>query len=147
MGLILMRIQALRLFPPIATNSREASRETVLPHGGGPDGKSPVLIPAGTPVRWSLYSLQRSKEAFGPDAEEFRPSRWESLRVGWDYIPFHGGPRVCLGQQFSISQMSYLLYKFFKTFREIEAREEGEPLMRPSITSSFANGCLVAVRK
>jgi len=98
------------------------------------------------PVRWSLYSLHRNKDVYGQDAEEFRPERWEDLRVGWDYIPFHGGPRICLGQQFALSQMSYLLYKFFRVFESIEAREEGPPLLRASITFSFAHGCLVAVK-
>jgi cytochrome P450 len=138
--------KALRLFPPVATNSREAARETVLPHGGGPDGSKPILVPAGTPVRWSLTSLHRNKDVYGPDAEEFRPERWEDLRTGWDYIPFHGGPRICLGQQFALSQMAYLLYKFFSAIPEIEAREEGGPLMRASITFSFANGCLIAAK-
>jgi len=74
--------EALRLFPPVSTNSRAASRETVLPRGGGPDGSMPVLVPKDTPVRWSLYSLHRQKDVFGEDADAFRPERWEDLRVG-----------------------------------------------------------------
>jgi len=139
--------EALRLFPPIATNSRTSNKETVLPHGGGADGSQPVLVPAGTSVRWSLYSLHRNKDVYGPDAEEFRPERFDELRLGWDYIPFHGGPRICIGQQFALTQVAYLLYKFFSVFSDIEAREEDGPFMKPSITFSFAHGCLVAVRK
>ncbi|KAK0656480.1 cytochrome P450 [Cercophora newfieldiana] len=138
--------ESLWLFPPIPLNSREAGKETVLPHGGGPDGKSPALVPKGTPVRWSLYSLHRNKEVHGPDADEFRPDRWESLRLGWDYIPFHGGPQICLGQQFSLSQMAYLLYMFFKTFRGIEAHEEGEMLLHYQTASPWKEAIIESNR-
>ncbi|KAK0628175.1 cytochrome P450 [Bombardia bombarda] len=138
--------EGLRLFPPVSSNSRAANKETILPRGGGPDGKQPILVPKGTPIRWSLISMQRRKDIFGPDAEEFRPERWdEGLRVGWEYIPFHGGPRICIGQQFALTQMLYTLYKFFSTFKSIEAREHGPFLTRSSLTSSFANGCMVSV--
>ena len=71
----------LRLFPPVATNARSASQDTVLPRGGGPDGQSPLFVPKGTDCRWNSYSLHRRKDIYGDDAEEFRPERWETLRV------------------------------------------------------------------
>lgn len=76
-NLIFLAIPALRLATPIAANSRTAARETILPRGGGPDGKQPILVPKGMPVRWSSYSMHRSKEVYGQDADEFRPERWE----------------------------------------------------------------------
>ncbi|KAK4452911.1 cytochrome P450 [Podospora aff. communis PSN243] len=137
--------ESLRLFPPIAINARAANKETVLPRGGGPDGTQPVLLPKGTPIRWSVWSLHRNKEVYGTDADEFRPDRWETLRVGWDYIPFSGGPRICIGQQFALSQMALILYRFFREFPMIEAREEGGPFMKAAVTFSFLNGCLVGI--
>lgn len=77
---------AMRLFPPISTNSRTSNKETLLPVGGGPDGRKPLLVAKGTSLRWSSYSLHRRKDIYGADADEFRPERWESnLRVG--YVP------------------------------------------------------------
>lgn len=73
----------LRLYPPVPTNMRMAVKDTVLPKGGGPDGQSPLFVPKGTGVRWSLHSLQRRKDLFGEDAVEFRPERWENLRTTW----------------------------------------------------------------
>jgi cytochrome P450 len=72
---------ALRLFSPVATNSRTSNKETILPRGGGKDGSKPILVPKGMSVRWSSHVLQRSKDVFGPDADEFRPERWDTLRV------------------------------------------------------------------
>lgn len=66
--------------------------DTVLPVGGGPDGKCPIFVPAGTLVGYQVYVLQRRKDIFGEDADEFRPERWETLRPGyvhstmWRYI-------------------------------------------------------------
>ena len=64
--------------------------DTVLPRGGGPDGKSPILVPKKTNVLWSAYTMQRSKEFYGEDADDFKPERWETLRPGWEYLPFNG---------------------------------------------------------
>lgn len=64
-------------------SAKVAVRDTVLPHGGGPDGNAPVFVPKGRKVLYSFYALQRNKETYGEDADEFRPERWENLRVTW----------------------------------------------------------------
>ena len=92
-------LAALRLYPVVPTNTRMAVVDTVLPVGGGPDGKSPLFVPAGKNVAWSLYTMHRRKDIYGEDADEFKPERWETLRVGWEYLPFNGGPRICIGRE------------------------------------------------
>ncbi len=89
---------ALRLNPVVPGNSRAAVADTFLPLGGGPDGKSPLFIPKNTTVGYSLYTMHRRKDFYGEDADEFKPERWEKLRPGWEYLPFNGGPRICLGR-------------------------------------------------
>ena len=49
--------------------------------------------------------MQRREDLYGPDALEFRPERWDDPqldKIGWGYLPFNGGPRVCLGSKFAI---------------------------------------------
>lgn len=60
-----------------------------MPRGGGPDGQSPVFVHKDQPVNYHIFALHRLKETFGPDAEEFKPDRWNNpdLRPGWGYIP------------------------------------------------------------
>ena len=49
--------------------------------------------------------MQRRKDIYGLDADEFRPERWEddalvsNKALKWAYLPFNGGPRVCLGSE------------------------------------------------
>lgn len=90
--------EALRLWPVVPNNTRVAVRDTVLPLGGGPDEKSPLFVPKGTPVSYSVWTMHRRKDFFGEDADEFQPERWEKLRTGWEYLPFNGGPRICIGK-------------------------------------------------
>lgn len=86
-------------------NIRIARRTTCLPKGGGPDGESPVLISKGVGVAFSAYHMHRSKEIYGADADEFRPERWEGpelKNIGFAFMPFHGGPRLCLGSKIPV---------------------------------------------
>lgn len=94
--------ESLRLYPPVPVNSRVAICDTVLPRGGGLEGKSPLFIPKGTPVVYNVFGLHRKQEVYGVDAEEFNPSRWESLRLSWEFLPFNGGPRICIGREYII---------------------------------------------
>ena len=102
----------LRLYPSVPLNSRSALKTTVLPVGGGPDGKSPILVKKGEAVGYSPYVMHRLKALYGSDAEVFRPERWDPnednevnlKNIGWGYLPFNGGPRICLGRKSASSQ-------------------------------------------
>ncbi len=53
--------ESLRLFPPVPLNNRTASKTTILPRGGGPDGSSPILMRRGELVVYSQYVNARRK--------------------------------------------------------------------------------------
>lgn len=91
--------ETLRLYPPVPINTREAIRDTVLPTGGGADGSKPVFVPKGTSMKYCVYVMQRRKDIYGPDALEWNPDRWTSRTLGPEYLPFNGGPRVCIGRE------------------------------------------------
>jgi len=90
---------ALRLHPPGIGTSREARYDTTIPVGGGYDQGSPVFIPKGTRIMYSFVAMHRRKDIYGPDADIFKPERWESLHLGWEFLPFGGGPRICIGRK------------------------------------------------
>ncbi len=93
---------ALRLYPPVPINTRFCKHATTLPRGGGPDGCSPILVREGMPIAYSVYHMQRREDLYGLDAGTFRPERWDGSELAdikWGYLPFNGGPRVCLGSK------------------------------------------------
>ncbi|KAK1983086.1 cytochrome P450 [Colletotrichum cereale] len=136
--------EILRLYPSVATMSRGTARDTTLPVGGGPDRKSPVFVPKGTTVRWSIFHLQRRKDLYGEDADEFRPDRWDRRRPGWDYIPFSGGPRICIGQQFALTQMGYFVVRVLQTFKDISPRDDRPMQQMLGITTKLPNDVLLS---
>lgn len=91
--------EAFRVAAVIPLNERVCNRDTTLPRGGGPDGSQPVFITKGTQVLIATYAMQHRADIWGADVEEFKPERWEGRRVGWEFVPFGAGPRICLGRK------------------------------------------------
>jgi cytochrome P450 len=136
---------ALRTHPVVPSNSRIAIRDTVLPRGGGPDGQEPLFVPKGTMVGYSPYVMHRLKDFYGPDADEYRPERWETLRVGWEYLPFNGGPRICLGQQYALTEASYVTVRLVQEFSRMESRDPEEWKEGFTLTMCSLNGVNVGL--
>lgn len=113
--------EVLRLHPTVPLNQRSAAKDTTLPTGGGPDGKSPIAVFKGQGVLYSVYVMQRRKDLWGEDAEEFKPQRFEQRYPAWQWLPFNGGPRICLGQQFALTEASFVLVRMLQEFDALEA--------------------------
>jgi len=116
--------ETLRLTGPTGRTRRQAMKNTILPVGGGTDGKAPVFVEKGTMVALDLYSLHHDKDIWGDDAFEFNPHRWEGKKPMWEFIPFLGGPRMCPAQQQVLTQSVYFLVKLTREFVRIENRDE-----------------------
>ncbi|RFU28179.1 hypothetical protein B7463_g8167, partial [Scytalidium lignicola] len=129
--------ETLRLFPSVPNNGRESIKDTTLPFGGGQDGQSPVFIPKGHLCNYSVYALHRRKDIWGLDAEEYNPDRWYGLKVGWEYLPFNGGPRICLGQQFALTEAGYVITRLVQKYDRIQNCESDKEIRHNfGVTSS-----------
>ncbi|KAJ5517892.1 Cytochrome P450 E-class CYP52 [Penicillium expansum] len=144
--------ESQRLYPQLPVNVRVAAKTTFLPSGGGPDGKSPVLIPKNTGVGYSVYHMHRLKSVYGEDANSFRPERWlgpELDGIGWGFMPFHGGPRICLGKEFALTEASHAIIRIIQTFPKLRLPPEtpivppGEEKQALTIVVMSAEGCKV----
>lgn len=84
----------------------------VIPAGGKViDGH---YIPAGTDVTCYSYVVQRNKDFYGADAEEYKPERWlQSQQRAYELeaaqFTFGTGPRVCVGKDVAILESHKLL--------------------------------------
>lgn len=100
--------ETLRLYPVVPVNVRESLRDTTLPRGGGPQGMDPVGVPRGTSIVYSTLMMHRRRDLYPPLSEAFPyepcewvPERWATWTPrAWQFIPFNGGPRICIGQNF-----------------------------------------------
>ncbi|KAJ0164256.1 Cytochrome P450 52A5 [Colletotrichum tanaceti] len=111
--------ETLRVYNVVPLNLRIASRDTVLPRGGGANGQQPVVVRKGQTVNFAPYLLHHREELW-ESAMEFKPERWEGVRLDWNYVPFSGGPRICLGQQFALTESAYLLVRLLQKFKSME---------------------------
>lgn len=91
--------EALRLHNIVPMNMRVAARDTTIPVGGGADQRSPIAVKKGQVVIYSVYLMHLRKDLWGADAREFQPERWESKVPAWQFLPFNGGPRICIGRK------------------------------------------------
>lgn len=101
---------------------------------------------------YSVWAMHRDKTIYGPDADEFRPERWDNaddrapLRPGWAFLPFNGGPRVCIGQQYALTEAAYTIVRLLQTFDKIEARDAEPWQEHLGVTLSSCHGTKVALR-
>ena len=95
--------EALRLYPPAWVISRRAAEEDELL--GYP-------VPVGSLIIISPYVVHR-REDFWELAVEFRPARFDpqqdAQRHRFAYIPFGGGPRLCVGSNFAAVEAQLIL--------------------------------------
>lgn len=132
------------MYPIIPFNGRVAERDTVLPTGGGTDGKSPIFLRKGTVVVYNSYAMHRSPKLWGPDASEFKPERWgKESKLPSKFVSFGGGARVCPGreswplhvehknpadesntEQLALIESSYLIVRILQTYSVLENRDD-----------------------
>ena len=143
--------ETLRVYPIVPVNRRVALRDTTLPRGGGDDGTAPVYVRRGQVVVYSVFVMQRRPDLWAGEyaAEEFMPERWETRRPGWEYLPFNGGPRICIGQQFALVEAAYVLVRLLQRFDGIEGvspgTREGDPEREVKLASNLTMAPAVEV--
>ncbi len=67
-------------------------------------------FPPGTVLSVPTYTMHHSAEIWGPDADAFRPERWDGLtaRQKNAFIPFSYGPRACVGRNVAEMEMKLI---------------------------------------
>lgn len=148
-------------------NERAAIRDTTLPRGGGLDGQSPVFVAKGTQVLIPTYSMQHREDIWGPDVDQYKPSRWIGRKFGWDFIPFGGGARQCIGrefppvashsiwmvltyalEQFAHTKVMFIVVRMLQTFDKIENMEAPGPIrMHHTIENKSGTGVQVRLHR
>ncbi len=130
--------EALRLYPPFWMIDRSALKD---------DEVAGVHIPAGAMVIPYIFGTHRNP-AHWQDVETFDPRRFEPERSKgrhpFAYVPFGGGPRICIGSNMAMMQMLMIVVAFVRKYDFALVRDEPvaiQPMMllRPggAVTMKF----------
>jgi cytochrome P450 len=132
--------EALRLYPPAYVIGREALADCEI---------SGYPVRARTTVYFSPWVLHRDRRYFQRPAE-FRPERWINGETAnlprYVYIPFGGGPRVCIGDRFALMEASLVLATIARRWR-LERASPSPPVPFPSITLRPDGGVPMLLRR
>jgi len=125
--------ETLRLHPLLGETSRIATEDDVIPLGSpfiSPSSLTPIthiLVPSGTVVTVPIACINRSKALWGPDAKEFKPSRWiredgipsqaKEIHGHKHLLTFADGPRTCLGKGFAVAELKAVLSTLIRNFK------------------------------
>ena len=104
--------EALRLYPPAwLLNGRIALEDVTI---------SGYTLPKNSIAFISPYVMHHLPATF-PDPDQFRPERFtperEKALPRYAYIPFGGGPRICIGNAFALMEAHLILATIAQRFR------------------------------
>lgn len=136
--------EGMRIHPPVMNIVPKT-----VPKGGDTvviDGKS-VFLPGGTNVGYDVLGVNRRKDLFGDDVDEFRPERWmlaenekNSNRLEWmrrtTEMIFGYGKYQCLGKNIAFMEINKMIFEVRNEF----PREE-KWLTSDLVTEAFRLGC------
>lgn len=117
--------EAMRLYPAAWMTERVAIEDDKFEDYSFP--KNTIIIPF-------FFGLHRDKKLWNKELN-FVPERFlinNKVTKLKNYFPFGAGPRMCIGNNFAIAEMSFFIFSFLKKFK-IEATGQ-IPEMKPLIT-------------
>ncbi|KAF5289834.1 hypothetical protein FQR65_LT11720 [Abscondita terminalis] len=100
--------ESLRLHSPVLFLSRRCTKFYQLPPAD--NNSKELLIEPGTPIIIPVYGLHYDSKYF-ENPKKFDPDRFSehSSINEYTFLPFGGGPRVCVGQKYAIAQIKIAL--------------------------------------
>jgi len=119
--------EAMRLYPPAWIIDRVATED---------DEFQGVAIPKGSVFSLYVYGVHHHAGLW-PAAEEFRPERFAAAAQPalptYGYLPFGGGPRLCVGSHFALTELQLVLIQTLRHYRVLPTAA-APPGLSPLIT-------------
>jgi cytochrome P450 len=130
-------VEAMRSRPVIPV----IGRRTTVPWQLGPYG-----LPSGTAVIMSILLVHHREDLY-PEPFQFRPERWLGRKPGtYEWIPFGGGIRRCLGAALAMAEMRVVLEAMARRL-DLEADDPTpERALHRNVTMIPARGGRVILR-
>ncbi|CAM6066140.1 unnamed protein product [Sphagnum tenellum] len=110
-GMILNEVH--RLFPILPQLTRVASKDMQL---------GDIFVPKGLVLEIPVFHMHHDPKLWGENVMEFDPNRFtngvsKACQHQQSFIPFSGGPRYCLGQNFSLMESKVVVASVLSRFK------------------------------
>ncbi|KAM7529951.1 hypothetical protein LguiB_033361 [Lonicera macranthoides] len=136
--------ESLRLYPPVAVDTKSCLEDDVMPDG--------TFVGKDWFVMYHAYAMGRMENIWGKDWSEFRPDRWIVDGVfepgnPFRFPAFHAGPRMCLGKDMAYIQMKSVAASVIERF-EIDLHNKNRcPEHVLSLTLRMKDGLPITVKE
>ncbi|HEX5763164.1 MAG TPA: cytochrome P450 [Solirubrobacterales bacterium] len=130
-------VEAMRVRPVIPMVGRRVKRPWRL---------GEYAVAADTPVSMSILLVHHREDLY-PQPFEFRPERWLGRKPGtYEWIPFGGGIRRCLGAALAMAEQRVVLEAMARRLDVEAAEPQPERALHRNVTMIPARGARVVVR-
>ncbi|PPS05754.1 hypothetical protein GOBAR_AA14892 [Gossypium barbadense] len=134
--------ESLRLYPSVPIEMKQVLEDDVLPDG--------TRVKKSARVFNFLFSMARMESIWGKDCLEFKPERW--IKDGkfvsanqFKYPVFNAGPRLCLGKNFSYTQMKMVAASVLLRY-SVKVVEGHSVVPKLTTTLYMKNGLMVTLK-
>ena len=132
--------ETMRIYPPAWIIDRISNEA---------DEIKDFSIPKNTIVNPFIYGLHHSKKLWN-EPEKFKPERFEKENIkskpAYAYMPFGGGPRLCIGNSFAMMEMQMVVSELLKKY-DFTLLENQRIEAMPYITLQPKYGIKMKVKK
>ena len=132
--------EVMRLYPPAWITDREPLEDEEF------EG---LPIKKGLDIICLIYSLHRNPK-YWSEPEKFDPERFneenKKQQIPYAYIPFGGGPRLCIGNNFALMEMQFILSMLVRRY-QFELVSTAPIELNPLVTLRPKDGIKMRIKK
>lgn len=132
--------ETMRLYPAVWFIDREPLED---------DNINGIIIKKGEDIGASVHSLHRNPK-YWDNPNHFDPERFSAENkknhVPFSYLPFGGGPRLCIGKNFAQMEMQFILAMLLRRYKFTLTSTE-EAGFKPMLTLCPSDGVKVTIQK
>lgn len=132
--------ETMRIYPPAWITDRLANE---------PDEIKDYHIPKDRMFAIYIYGLHHSKKYWN-EPEKFKPERFEKENMkgkpSFAYMPFGGGPRLCIGNNFAMMEMQLVILELLKRY-DFELVKDQKIEAMPYVTLQPKYGIKMRMKK